>query len=527
MKGNNIFFCLSIATIMFITGNNYVCGQYIEVNDSIKSLILTPVSSLKPRINGAKVFGARPGSPFLYHIPVSGKRPMQLSVKGLPTGLKLDTQTGNITGVLTTAGTYTLVIKAKNTLGTAERNFKIIVGNDIALTPPMGWNSYNCWGINISQEKAMISAKAFISAHLDEHGWAYINLDDGWQGERGGTYNAIQPDPKKFSSLKAFCDSLHGLGLKAGIYSTPWTKSYGGRIGGSSNNADGTTDSSFKMNKAPRNKKMLPYDTGKYSFANQDARQWAEWGIDYLKYDWAPVEAPSVIAMDNAIRATKRDIILSLSNNDPRTLINNIKAVAPFAQSWRTTGDINDSWKNMSNIGFSQDKWASYSLPGHFNDPDMLVVGYVGWGRPHRTKLTPDEQYTHISLWSLLSAPLLLGCDLDKLDAFTLNLITNDEVIDIDQDILCKPAKRVYSKDSLDVFAKPLEDGSLAVGLFNRSKDKATITANWNDLGIEGKQQIRDVWRQKDVTIEAEKFETEVASHGVVLLKITKINLNK
>ena len=154
----------------------------------------------------------------------------------------------------------------------------------------------------------------------------------------------------------------------------------------------------------------------------------------------------------------------------------------------------------------------------------MLVIGYVGWGKPHPTRLTPDEQYTHISLWSLLSAPLLLGCDMEKLDAFTLNLITNDEVIDIDQDPLGKAALKVYSKDSLDVYAKPLEDGSIAVGLFNRSMNKATVTANWKDLNISGKRMVRDLWRQKDLGVKSEKFISEVASHGVVLVKITPLN---
>ena len=489
---------------------------------SLQSLILTPAPADKPRINGAMVFGVRPGSPFIYNIHATGKRPMKYSIKGLPKGLTLDANTGQITGKLTSKASYSLVIKAENASGSAVRNFKIVVGNEIALTPPMGWNSWNCWGVEVSQDKAMISARAFINAHLNEHGWEYINLDDAWQGLRGGKYNAIQPDPKKFISLKVYCDSLHLMGLKAGIYSSPWTKTYGGRVGGSANNVEGLKDSTFDI-KVGFSKKKLPYDTGKYSFAVQDAKQWAEWGIDYLKYDWAPIETVSVVEMSDALNATGRDIVYSLSNNYPPTLLNNIKEVAPHAQSWRTTGDIRDTWQSMSSIGFNQDKWKEYSTPGHYNDPDMLVVGHVGWGKPHPTKLTPDEQYTHISLWSLLSAPLLLGCDLAKLDAFTLNLITNDEVIDIDQDALCKPATKVYSKDSLDVFVKQLADGSKAVGLFNRSSKKAIITANWKDLGITGKQTVRDVWRQKDLEVATEKFEAEVASHGVVLVRITSI----
>ena len=491
--------------------------------DSLKAFILTPPPSEKPRINGAKVFGVRPGSPSIYNIPASGKRPMQFSVKGLPIGLKLDVNTGIITGKLFIKGTYPVVIKAKNSLGTTERNFKIVVGDDIQLTPAMGWNSWNCWGSSVNQEKVMHSAYGFIKNKLNEHGWTYINIDDAWQGMRGGSLNALQPDPKRFSNMGSLADSIHAMGLKMGIYSTPWVRSYAGRLGGSAENEKGEKDSLFTK-KVKMNANILPAAVGKYSFATNDAQQFANWGIDYLKYDWAPVDAAATKEMSDAIRSTKRDIVLSLSNNAPQTLINNIVEVAPYAQSWRTTTDINDSWKSMSGIGFNQDKWAEYTKLGHFSDPDMLVVGYVGWGKPHPTKLTPDEQYTHISLWSLLSAPLLLGCDLDKIDPFTLSLITNDEVIDIDQDALGKQATKVYSKDSLEVFSKPLEDGGIAVGLFNRSQDKATVSASYKDLGISGKWIIRDLWRQKDLGIHSEKVQAEVEPHGVVLVKLMQLN---
>ena len=491
-------------------------------DDSLIAAILTPPVSDKPRINGAKVFGVRPGSSFIYNIPASGKRPMQFSVKGLPVGLQLDAKTGSITGKLITKGTYPVVFKAKNSEGTAERNFKIIVGDDIQLTPAMGWNSWNCWGSSINQEKVMHSALGFIRNKLNEHGWTYINIDDAWQGERGGRLNALQPDPKRFSDMGSLADSIHAMGLKIGIYSTPWIRSYAGRIGGSSENEKGEKDSLF-MKKVKANAKILPWAIGKYSFAKNDAKQFADWGIDYLKYDWAPVEAPETKEMADAIKSTNRDIVLSLSNNASQTLIHNIQEVAPYSQSWRTTTDINDSWRSMSGIGFSQEKWSAFTTQGHFSDPDMLVVGYVGWGKPHPTKLTANEQYTHISLWSLLSAPLLLGCDLDKMDSFTLSLITNDEVLDIDQDALCKQAKRIYSKDYSDVYAKPLDDGGIAIGLFNRSKDKATISITFKDLGITSQWIIRDLWRQKDLGIYSEKVEAEVEPHGVVLVKLIPI----
>ena len=501
--------------------NNAALGQtnLPLANATLTAEILTPPAPATPRINGPKIFGVRPGSPFLYTIPATGDRPMKFSASNLPRGLKLDSKTGRITGTLKSKGAFNLTLRAKNSLGDAEKPFRIVVGDDISLTPALGWNSWNCWADAVDQDKVLRSARAMVASGLDQHGWSYINIDDTWQGSRGGKFNAIQPN-QKFSDMKKLCDAIHALGLKAGIYSTPWVRSYGGRIGGSAENPEGTFDSS--PTKSPRNKNALPYAIGKYSFATNDAKQWAAWGFDYLKYDWNPIELPAVVEMAGALRGTKRDIILSLSNNSRDRLLDRIAAIAPFAQSWRTTGDINDSWDSLSRIGFTQDAWTTFSRPGHWNDPDMLIVGWVGWGpKLHPTKLTPDEQYTHISLWCLLGAPLLIGCDMEKLDAFTLSLLSNDEVLAVDQDTLGKHATQVGGQGDLKIFTKPLDDGSLAVGLFNTGKTEATITANWSDLKLAGKQTVRDLWRQKDLGVFAEKFETTVATHGVVFVRMT------
>ncbi|HWH71972.1 MAG TPA: hypothetical protein VNT26_21600, partial [Candidatus Sulfotelmatobacter sp.] len=188
---------------------------------------------------------------------------------------------------------------------------------------------------------------------------------------------------------------------------------------------------------------------------------------------------------------------------------------------WRTTGDITDTWNSMAGIGFGQAGHEKFAGPGHWNDPDMLVVGYVGWSAKVRpTRLTPNEQYTHISLWCLLCSPLLIGCDMTKLDEFTLNLLTNDEVLEVNQDPLGRQAGRIVSQGGLEVWAKDMEDGSKAVGLFNRSEDAAPITVQWADLGIAGKQKVRDLWQQKDLGTFSGKFQASVPRHGVVLVKI-------
>jgi alpha-galactosidase len=488
----------------------------LQAEPATLATILTPKPSAEPRINGPKIFGVRPGSPFLYSIPATGERPMGFSAKGLPEGLALDAASGRITGTVKQAGTHEVTLTAKNTKGSVDRSFRIVVGEEIALTPPMGWNSWNCWGGRIDQAKTLAAAKAIVRHGLDRHGWSYVNIDDAWQGKRGGPHNAIQPDPKRFQDMKGLCDEVHGMGLKIGIYSSPWVTTYARRIGGSSENEAGDWTSPGNGPKTV-NKKILPWAIGKYSFARQDAKQWAEWGIDYLKYDWNPIEVPETAEMAKALRESGRDVVFSLSNSTP---FKSIGELGKIANCWRTTGDIKDTWDSMSKKGFSQDKWEPYAKPGHFNDPDMLVVGHVGWGKPHPTNLTADEQYSHISIWCLLSAPLLLGCDLEKMDDFTLGLLTNDEVLAVNQDILCKQATKVAGEDKRVVFAKDLEDGSKAVGLFNLGDKEETVAVTWQDLGITGTRTVRDLWRQKDIGNHAEGYEASVAPHGVLLVRV-------
>ncbi len=480
--------------------------------------IRTPKPAVTPRINGASIFGVRPGAPFLYRIPATGEQPIEFSAPDLPAGLKLDARTGEITGRFEKAGRHTITLRAKNARGKTEKSFRIVVGETIALTPPMGWNSWNCWGGKVDAEKVLQSARGMAESGLREHGWTYINIDDAWQGKRGGKYNGLQGNAK-FPDMKSLCDTIHGLGLKAGIYSTPWVTSYATYPGGSAENPEGDWSRPTIEKRGNVNKKILPWAIGRYSFATNDAKQWAEWGIDYLKYDWNPIEVPETQQMYDALRASGRDVVFSLSNSTPFT---NAPALSKIANCWRTSGDIRDTWDSMSKKGLGEDKWEPFASPGHWNDPDMLVVGQVGWGAPHPTKLTADEQYFHITMWCLLSAPLLLGCDLGKVDEFTLNLLCNDEVLGVNQDALGKQALCVANSGDLRVYAKDLEDGSKAVGLLNLGTESALVTVTWNDLKLSGSQAVRDLWRQKALAASKDKFEMTVAPHGAELVKIGK-----
>jgi len=494
--------------------------------------ILTPKPSAKPKINSASVFGVRPGSPLQFRIPATGDRPMTFLVTGLPQGLKLDQKTGLITGKLVKAGTYVIQLKAKNEKGIAEKSLRIICGDKIALTPPMGWNSWNCFAHEVSGEKIKRAAEAMMKSGLINYGWNYINIDDYWQNNRDSTDPSLQgklrdeagtivPN-KRFEDMKGLTDYVHDLGLKIGIYSSPGPWTCGGCA-------------------------------GSYGHEKQDAETYAKWGFDYLKYDWCsyggalngiPDNDPNKVIsisynggyqlstavkpyklMGEYIHEQPRDIVFSLCQYGMSDVWKWGDSVG--GNTWRTTNDILDTWSNVKGIALAQDQSAAFAKPGNWNDADMLVVGTVGWGSLHPSRLKPDEQYLHVSLWSLFSTPLLLGCDLEKLDDFTLNLLTNDEVIAVNQDALGKQATCVQTIGDLRIYVKELEDGSRVAGFCNFGLEKVDISyKDLNKLGISGKQKVRDLWRQKDIiTIHADKeaLSVKVPMHGVALYKFTPV----
>ncbi len=474
-----------------------------EVDTSeVLPYILTPKSSSRPQINGTHVIGIRPGSPFYFYIPVTGEKPLKIDVEKLPEGLLYSPDKQLITGSLKNRGVYSVTLKAENKKGKVSRFLKIIVGENIGLTPPMGWNSWNCWGLSVNSERVKDAARALTEKGLINHGWTYINIDDGWEAPARNPEGQILSN-EKFPDMKALSDYLHDRGLKFGIYSSPGPETCG---------------------------KFL----GSYGHEKQDAETYNSWGIDYLKYDWCSYG--SVAGSDTAIYTFEKPYLLmsKVLKDQPRDIYFSfcqygMKDVWKWGaeaggNSWRTTGDIDDSWASLKEIGFSQSKLSQFAGPGHWNDPDMLTVGWVGWGENlHRTHLTPDEQYTHMSMWSLLSAPLLLGCDLSKLDDFTVSLLTNDAVIAVDQDPLGIPAKEVYKRENIVVYAKPLEDGSIAVGIFNLADHYQKFILPLNILNIQGKYELIDLWRQASLGKLHLPYQTGVTAHGVVLLKLKKL----
>lgn len=487
--------------------------------------IVTPPAKAEPRFNGASVFGVRPGSPIQYTVAVAGARPMTLSAAGLPEGASFDADKGVIRGAAKRVGAYAVTLRAENATGKAERALALVVGDAFALTPPMGCNTWGGLGPFVSEKGVRASAEAMVRKGLTQHGYCYVNIDDGWQGARGGAFNGIQPN-EKFGDMKRLCDDLHAMGIKVGNYSTPWKTSYAGFVGGSSDSADGA------WAKLPPGAKK-GWTHGTCRFEENDARQAAAWGIDYFKYDWGIDGVALAKAMGDALRAQPRDIVLELSNTAP---FQDAAAYTAIGTMTRTDGDLVDVWSKtqldadkqrwalgIRDLWLAHKKWEAFNRPGHWNMPCPLRVGLLGgWdSKPLRpSRLTVDEQFSHISLWCLWSAPIIIGAPLETLDPFTLSLLTNDEVLDLDQDPLGLQAHNIDVAGG-EALVKKLADGSVAVGLFNPGEAPSTVSVTWAEAGVAGRQRVRDLWRQKELGVCDGAFVAkDVPRHGVVLVRL-------
>jgi alpha-galactosidase len=484
-----------------------------------EAVVLTPKPVAKPRVNGARIFGVRPGHPFLFTIPTTGERPMTFGAENLPEGLQVDPRTGQITGQLKNRGEFNVVLRASNSVGTAAGPFKIVCGDTLALTPHMGWNSWYVWENHVTDQIMRAAADAMVTNGLVNHGYQYVNIDDCWAVKPGASDPALGGEPrdsdghvnanKRFPDMKGLTDYIHSKGLKAGIYTSPGPLTCADHVGA-------------------------------YRHEEKDVARFAEWGFDFLKYDWcsygriakdqslAELQKPYRLIGD-LLRQQNRDIVLNLCQYGMGKVWEWGKDVG--GHSWRTAGDLGGSFEGIPAALFrdgfdvyARNHLENYGGPGAWNDPDYLLLGYLSnWkGQTVPTPLSPNEQYTHVSLWCLVAAPLIFSGDINRLDEFTLSLLTNDEVLEVDQDPLGKPGRRITAEDDLEVWAKPMEDGSQAVGLFNRGEMDNVVIAKWSDLGLKGAQSVRDLWRQQDIGTFQNEFQTRVPRHGVVLVRIRK-----
>jgi alpha-galactosidase len=365
----------------------------------------------------------------------------------------------------------------------------------LALTPPMGWNSWNKFGCNVSEQLIRGAADALVASGMKDAGYQYVVIDDCWQVRREAD-GTIVADPERFpSGMKALADYVHSKGLKFGIYSDAGTNTCAGRPGSKDHEA-------------------------------QDARTYASWGVDYLKYDWCWTEGQNTRdayqKMSRALRATGRPIVFSIcewGSTRPWTWAQGV------GHLWRTTGDIQDCWdcgKEWGGMGVTHiidqmQELHPYSGPGRWNDPDMLEVGNGG--------LTPAENRAHFSFWCLFAAPLMAGNDLAAMTPEVKAILANAEAIAVDQDPLGMQGRKVWDEGPREVWVKPLADGSRAVLLWNRGSEETKLKARWEDLGLfpGGRALVRDLWKHADVGTFTGEVEAAVKPHDVAFLRVTPV----
>ncbi len=361
-----------------------------------------------------------------------------------------------------------------------------VADNGLARTPPMGWNSWNKFAGRVDDAAVRAMADVMASNGMREAGYVYVNIDDTWEGGRDAQGNITSN--RKFPDMKALADYVHSKGLKLGIYSSPGPNTCAG------------------------------YE-GSYGHEKQDAETYAMWGIDYLKYDWCGArnlygdeEMPAVYQiMGEALQATGRPIVYSLCQYGRLDVWTWGADVG--GNLWRTTGDIRDAWDSMTRIGFAQAALAQYARPGHWNDPDMLEIGNGG--------MTGDEYRTHMSLWSILAAPLLAGNDLRTMTPAVRDILLNREVIAIDQDSAGTQGTRAWQSGDHEIWTRSLANGDRAVALFNRGATAAPITIRWAELGIDPRgAKVRDLWAHQDIVARTPEQVLTVPAHGVVLLRV-------
>lgn len=477
-----------------------------------EKVLLTPPPPASPRIQGPRVVGARPGSPVLFRIPCTGERPIRFTAQGMPDGLSLDPGTGIIEGVIRDREPrdWTVALRAENRHGDVARELRFVVGDTLALTPPMGWNSWYIHYHRVTQAHMEEAAHAMVESGMADYGYQYVNIDDCWMKKRGeepyrnpeGSIlgNATFPD------IQGMVEAIHARGLKAGLYTSPGPWTCAGYVGA-------------------------------HGYEAEDAAQFAAWGFDFLKYDWCSygqvasgegrerLQRPYRL-MAELLRQQPRDIVLNLCQYGMGEVWEWGGEVG--GHCWRTTGDLGLNQGGLLPgfyaIGLANARWHEYAKPGQWNDPDYLLLGWVGdargMGEGRPTTLTGNEQYSYMSMWSLMAAPLIFSGDMAKLDPFTLNVLCNHEVIDVNQDVLGRQARIIRRTEEDLILAKPLADGSLAVGLFNLAEFDLDIPVGFEALGLEGPRRIRDLWRQLDEGLAADSFQAAVPRHGVKLVRL-------
>lgn len=540
-----------IAVLLLAASANLLPAQSVSSNTNLtareEQIIAASTVAAAPQFNGAKIIGIYPGTPLVYSLPVSGQRPILFSAKNLPPELKLDPQTGILTGSLAKAGEYKFKVFVENAAGKAATEIKIVCGDKLALTPPMGWNSYDAFGDNVVESEMLANAH-YVAEKMHPFGWDTVVVDYCWSdpgahdNNRNARANAplvadefgrLLPAPNRFPTsgdgkgFKPLADAVHALGLKFGIHvmrGIPRNSVAANLpIENSTFTAAEAADTNSKCTWCPDMFGVSSNAAGQ-AWYDSCARLWASWGVDYIKVDdlSRPYHTAEVEMIRRAIDRSGRAIEFSTSPGE--TPVADAPHILSHANLWRVSDDFWDNWKSLDHEFTLATRWKNFAAPGHWPDADMLPLGHLSVG--HRsvgndrfTHLNRDEQLTHVSFWSLLPSPLMVGANLPDNDPWTLALLTNPEVLAVNQDSLGQPAQRVTNVVvGADLWTKKLADKSLAIGIFNRGKIALTVNLVWKNLGLRAKPAVRDLWQRQDLG-RAKTFTAEISPHGCVLLR--------
>lgn len=483
--------------------------------------VLTPPPPEGPRINGADRYGGRPGHPLIHRIPCTGKRPIAFTAENLPATLKLDPATGIVTGTMPDRGEQVVTFVARNAAGVCTQRFTLVSGDQLALTPTMGWNHWYAHYNRITDAMMRRAADLIVESGMADAGYQYVSIDDCWMNAKG--LSKYQTDPKRvgpvrtaegrivpnsyFPDMKALADHIHAKGLKAGIYTSPGQSTCAG----------------FE---------------GALGHEEIDAQTFAGWGFDLLKYDWCSYgrvagKTPDLAAMQkpyrlmgDLLKRQDRDLVLNLCQYGMGDVWKWGGEVG--GHSWRTGGDLGFELHRIFDIALKNCALRDHNKPGHWNDPDYIQIGWIGSQRgggfelPHPSELSVNEQHSFMALWCLMACPLFYSGELEKLDDVTLSILCNTELIAVNQDPLGQCARIVRKDADGFVLAKELSDGSLAVGLANTSEWPVEMAIDLKELGVAGPRSVRDLWRQKDEGARTDRYAVSVPPRFVHTIKLTK-----
>jgi alpha-galactosidase len=503
-----------------------------------------------PRFNEPSAVAVRAGAPMLWTPPVTGGRPLTFTARGLPKGVTLNPATGTLTGALA-AGRYAIALHVRNRAGSADRTVILTAGATISQTPAMGWNSYDAYGDAVNEAQTLANAR-YLRDKMQPYGWDTVVIDYRWydpepfaapdNGRVGETLSmdangrltpAITrfPSAAKGAGFRALADQLHAMGLKFGIHIMRGIPRNAVKanlpIEGSTYTAADAANTADLCSWCADMYGVRGATPAGRAYYDSLFRLYASWGLDFVKMDdtSAPYHTDEIEAVRAAIDKSGRSILYSLSPGE--TPIADASHVIAHANMWRVSGDFWDSWNALSHEFSLGARWHDFAGPGHWPDADMLPLGHLSIanrpvGKSRHTNFTHPEQMTLLSLWSLLPSPLMVGACLPDNDPWTLALLTNPEVLAVDQDSAGTAGTRVAGGEA-EVWARTLADGSRAVGLFNAGDLDTTVTVNWSDLKIAGRYRVRDLWLRRDLGAQASSYAATVPAHGAVLLRLSKI----